>query len=454
MAIETGAWTCDACGRVVPRAVTVCRCGAARLGTVEAAPVPSVSNESSRTAIAVMAIVIVMLAGALGYVVSQQHAQSKSTAAGAAGRAQTGSAPAALPPTTPVSAPTSEDMSATPDIPPPSHGDPNDSPRSLEDMIAAATPAVVAIESDSARGSGFFVRSDTIVTNAHVVRGSSTVRITFADGRKGDATVVSIPENIDLALLRAVQGSEGRAVLDLSSVAGVRPGEEVVAIGSALGVLQNTVTRGIVSALRRDNGVMLLQTDAAINPGNSGGPLLDRSGRVVGVNTMKVGSAASIGFALAADHVRMLLDSPTSATLVLPSSGESRGGTTLTPMPGTGSDDGRARAAAAYEHALMAIAAQSDQIDAAWDRFKGACNATATWQPGDREWFGFWTRPPDVRANVVDCRQLTDDLLQATSAVRRRMINANDSARRAGVYPGDARELRHRHRLDWDGWDR
>jgi S1-C subfamily serine protease len=106
-------------------------------------------------------------------------------------------------------------------------------------------------------------------------------------------------------------------MLELSSIGRVRPGQEVIAIGSALGVLQNTVTRGIVSALRNDGGVMLLQTDAAINPGNSGGPLLDRSGRVVGVNSMKVGgAAASIGFAVAADHVRTLVDSPsgTSAT--------------------------------------------------------------------------------------------------------------------------------------------
>ena len=99
----------------------------------------------------------------------------------------------------------------------------------------------------------------------------------------------------------------------------MRPGEEVVAIGSALGVLQNTVTRGIVSAIRIDGGVTLLQTDAAINPGNSGGPLLDRNGTVVGVNTMKVGSAASIGFAVAAEHVRAIVEGrgPAAASPVL-----------------------------------------------------------------------------------------------------------------------------------------
>jgi S1-C subfamily serine protease len=88
----------------------------------------------------------------------------------------------------------------------------------------------------------------------------------------------------------------------------------VVAIGSALGVLQNTVTRGILSAVLTDGGVTLIQTDAAINPGNSGGPLLDRNGQVVGVNTLKLGAAASIGFAVAADHVRAIVEGRHAAT--------------------------------------------------------------------------------------------------------------------------------------------
>jgi hypothetical protein len=74
-----------------------------------------------------------------------------------------------------------------------------------------------------------------------------------------------------------------------------------------MGVLESSVTRGIVSAIRPFEGATLVQTDAAINPGNSGGPLLDRSGRVVGIATMKVAEGESIGFAVAADHARELL---------------------------------------------------------------------------------------------------------------------------------------------------
>ena len=97
-------------------------------------------------------------------------------------------------------------------------------------------------------------------------------------------------------------------MLALGTVNDVRPGQEVIAIGLALGVFQNSVTRGIISAVRRADRTVMLQTDAAINPGNSGGPLMDRQGLVVGINTMKIGgSAESLGFAVAVDHARALL---------------------------------------------------------------------------------------------------------------------------------------------------
>ncbi|MGH9391883.1 MAG: S1C family serine protease, partial [Vicinamibacteria bacterium] len=106
----------------------------------------------------------------------------------------------------------------------------------------------------------------------------------------------------------------------------------VYVIGSPMGVLESSVTRGIVSAIRPFEGATLVQTDAAINPGNSGGPLLDRSGRVVGIATMKVAEGESIGFAVAADHARELLQGggrPASEVAVNPSAGLSQtlGGT-------------------------------------------------------------------------------------------------------------------------------
>ena len=86
--------------------------------------------------------------------------------------------------------------------------------------------------------------------------------------------------------------------------------QEVIAIGNALGAFSNTVTRGIVSAIRKTDSVTLIQTDAAINPGNSGGPLLDRSGQVIGINSMSLVRTGpqGLGFAIAIDHAVQILN--------------------------------------------------------------------------------------------------------------------------------------------------
>jgi hypothetical protein len=346
------------------------------------------------------------------------------------------------------------------DVRPPVVANADGAPSSLEDMVAAATPAVVLIETDAARGTGFFVRGNIIVTNAHVIRGAPAVRLKLANGRAGNATVTSVADGIDLALLQPAAGSEGSTVLELSSFGHVRPGQEVVAIGSALGVLQNTVTRGIVSAMRQDGRVTLIQTDAAINPGNSGGPLLDRSGKVIGVNTMKVGSATSIGFAIAADHVRNLLDSPNAPPILPAAPGQDPSALTEPSLPGPplpgapAQDDGHAQALEAFELQLKKISLRADQIDEYWERFKKACNVLPNGDHGDREWFGVWNRPPNVQANIADCSTGMTVMLQESTAVKIAMTAADESARTSDIYPGQVRTLRHKYRLEWDGWDK
>src|SRR5205085_5963339 len=96
--------------------------------------------------------------------------------------------------------------------------------------------------------------------------------------------------------------------LTMGSGMHARAGQEVITLGTPLG-LQNTVTRGIVSAVREVGGLTLVQTDAAIDPGNSGGPLLDRAGQVIGITTMGVRSAVAQGlsFAVAIEHAQALL---------------------------------------------------------------------------------------------------------------------------------------------------
>jgi hypothetical protein len=180
-------------------------------------------------------------------------------------------------------------------------------PADLEETIGLTIESVVSILSDGGRGSGFLVDSGTVITNHHVVGGSESVLVKLSNGRAVSGRVERIAEEHDLALIRLDRKLTDRRSLELSSVSDLRVGQEVYVIGSPMGVLESSVTRGIVSAIRPFEGATLVQTDAAINPGNSGGPLVDRSGRVVGIATMKVAEGESIGFAVAADHARELL---------------------------------------------------------------------------------------------------------------------------------------------------
>src|SRR5258708_2336852 len=436
-------WRCPSCKRVVPGKVDTCRCGGKRPAFVYTPPEEIDEPASPARSLATM-VGVVLLAG-LGMYWWHTHRGRASAGSDPVKKEASGTLLRSLHPrdaTQPTSAPAITRLADPPLKPPDPEPVPPKAvvanaggiPATLEDMIAASTPAVVLIETESTRGSGFFVRPDVLISNAHVVRGATWVKLRFSDGKAGSAMVIAVAESVDLALLRPAAGSEGTTLLELSSIARVRPGQEVVAIGSALGVLQNTVTRGIVSALRADGGVMLLQTDAAINPGNSGGPLLDRAGHVVGVNTMKVGTASSIGFAVAADHVRTLVDNPSAAAAAL---GGSPGSSLIAsarqpaaPLP----DDRRAQAVAAYETQLKSVQQRAAQIDDYWDRFKKACNVIAG--PGaDRQWFGIWTERPEVRAAIPDCGVWLNDLVQLATGLRTTMTAAEEGAPRAGGCP-------------------
>ena len=152
---------------------------------------------------------------------------------------------------------------------------------------------------NSGSGSGFIVDSQGhILTNEHVIDGSSRITVVLDNGSRLPAQVVSSDAARDIALLK-VTTSARLTVLPLA--AQVRAGEEVVALGYPLSFELGgdmTVTRGIVSASRTYEGVDYVQTDAAINPGNSGGPLLNLRGEVVGMNTFGIEDTEGIGFAI------------------------------------------------------------------------------------------------------------------------------------------------------------
>lgn len=169
-------------------------------------------------------------------------------------------------------------------------------------------------------GSGFIVTADgLIVTNRHVVSDTTAeYTVITNDGKEHSATVLARDPNKDIAVLK-IDGS-GLPVLDLGDSDKVRVGQTVIAIGNPLGEFANSVTRGIISGVKREVSAGsafgqdaeqlsgIFQTDAAINPGNSGGPLFNLSGEVVGVNVAMAQGAENIGFALPINQVKRIID--------------------------------------------------------------------------------------------------------------------------------------------------
>ncbi len=241
---------------------------------------------------------------------------------------------------------------------------------SVEQVAAKVVPSVVKLETEFGRqseeGSGIILSADgLILTNNHVVAaakgdggpppaappaipglpggpsgpgaatppgapaagGAPTTTVTFADGRTAPFTVIGTDPASDIAVVRA-QGISGLTPISLGSSANLRVGQDVVAVGSPLG-LEGTVTTGIVSALNRpvatggdannQNTVLdAIQTDAAINPGNSGGALVNMSGELVGVNSAIAtlggdspdaqSGSIGLGFAIPVDQAKRIAD--------------------------------------------------------------------------------------------------------------------------------------------------
>jgi S1-C subfamily serine protease len=169
-------------------------------------------------------------------------------------------------------------------------------------------------------GSGSIIdKRGYIVTNVHVIENASKIYVSLSDGAQYEAQVVGQDEESDLAVIKFTPPAGTMLkTISFGNSAKLKVGQKVIAIGNPFG-LDRTMTTGIISGLGRpvknsNNRIIrnMIQTDAAINPGNSGGPLLDTSGRMVGINTMIVsssGSSAGIGFAIPAETaVRVVAD--------------------------------------------------------------------------------------------------------------------------------------------------
>ncbi|MCY8857664.1 S1C family serine protease [Bacillus atrophaeus] len=212
----------------------------------------------------------------------------------------------------------------------------------IADMVEDLEPAIVGIsnlqssqnntfgtesssssESESGTGSGVIFKKDNkkayIITNNHVVEGANKLTVTLYNGKTETAKLVGSDTITDLAVLE-ISSDNVDKVASFGDSSQLRTGEKVIAIGNPLGQqFSGTVTQGIISGLDRTIDVdttqgtiemNVLQTDAAINPGNSGGPLINSSGQVIGINSLKVSEngVESLGFAIPSNDVEPVVD--------------------------------------------------------------------------------------------------------------------------------------------------
>jgi putative serine protease PepD len=218
-------------------------------------------------------------------------------------------------------------------------GSADDSEMDVSAVVAALEGSVVSIETEisiqqgpalatgEGAGTGIVLDGGLILTNAHVVADATSITVTASGGdNPRDATLVASDEAADIAVLQ-VDDTSGLVPATLGDSSEVAVGDDVIAIGNALALEGGlTVTSGIVSAADRevdtDNGTMtgLIQTDAAISSGNSGGPLVNTAGEVIGINSAVATSsgsvsASNIGFAIAIDTARSVVDQLTGESI-------------------------------------------------------------------------------------------------------------------------------------------
>ena len=318
----------------------------------------------------------------------------------------------------------------------------------FETVVARVMPAIVLVEASGGRGSGFFVAPDTLLTNVHVVGRNSSVTIRRASGEVVPARVESTAPQVDIAVLKVSAVDKAQPVLTLGSTGSARIGQEVFAIGSALGLLQNTLTRGIVSGIRQTPTATLVQTDAAVNPGNSGGPLIDRTGRVLGIVTMGYTDRQGLNFAVGIDHARPVLEGRPAPATAPPAAGPVRG-----PSPSVPSETEatRAQGERTYEQAMAQLARRADSLENAWRQYGTSCYKGRAAGGLDRTWFVVFDEPGSVSPG---CDRWFADFRRQAAEVASGVIAAEELARQADVYPGVRRDARRRHRLDYAGWER
>ncbi len=229
-------------------------------------------------------------------------------------------APAAPPPAPAESEPALESLATPDNTPTPTPTPPSES---LSAMVKQARPAVVRITTNTGSGGSGAIfdtqgRFGYVITNHHVIDGASRVTVVVNDFKDYTGTVLGVDRIRDLAVIRIYGNGSRFQKLDFGDASSLESGDEIIAIGYALGIEgEATITRGIVSAIRFDSDYRshVIQTDAAVNPGNSGGPILSLDGKILGITTFRREETQSgrrvegLNFAISATTVQQQIPS-------------------------------------------------------------------------------------------------------------------------------------------------
>lgn len=451
---------CPSCGRRVPRAVAVCRCGAEvppLADDVTESPSPEPGGLSAITLVVGLLLLMAVAATAF-WSLSRPPITAPAERAPMGGVAQGGLLPA--PPS--ERAPASQSGRAgwetesakaddrMPESTPTPSAAPLASAAPLEDVVSRIMPAVVLIETSTGRGSGFFVRPDTLITSLHVVSQDTFVNLRRIDGTTVSARVDLKAPAYDLAILRVPDPVANQAVIPMGSFGTLRAGQDVITIGSALGTLQNSVSRGVVSGIRRSGDATLVQNDAAANPGNSGGPLLDRNGVAVGVTTGGDQARPGINFAVAIDHARDILEGRMAASTAKPLA--LANARAVTPGEAAPAPDGER----AFLETVTRAAQTANALDGEWQAFRNRCFTGAITGSFGHEWLVMLTPRAitPAQAGGGTCWTFLIEFQKEASRLAQEMKAALEDARHAGVLPGVVRDALRTNRLEFDGWER
>jgi len=174
-------------------------------------------------------------------------------------------------------------------------------------VIEKVRKSIVTIQTEESIGTGFIAdKRGIVITNAHVVGSAKRCKVTLFDKDELEGRVLLSYFSKDIAFIK-IETEKSLHQARMPQERDYKIGDSVIAYGNPFGY-ENTVTKGIISALDREiQEVKYIQTDVAINPGNSGGPLLDMKGNVIGINTLKIADASGIGFAIPISDIMPLV---------------------------------------------------------------------------------------------------------------------------------------------------